>query len=78
MSLFTKNKKILNTRAPIKDMFISIIEELGIMFNVDKYKIYDLNEYVKILKEKIIKDINVNTNKIKKDNLIFIDFIRSI
>lgn len=78
MSLFTKNKKILNTRAPIKDMFISIIEELGIMFNVDKYKIYDLNEYVKILKEKVIKDINVNTNKIKKDNLIFIDFIRSI
>ena len=78
MSLFTKNKKILNTRAPIKDMFISIIEELGIMFNVDKYKIYDLNEYVKILKEKIIKDINVNTNKIKKDKLIFIDFIRSI
>ena len=78
MSLFTKNKKILNTRAPIKDMFISIIEELGIMFNVDKYKIYDLNEYVKILKEKVKKDFSVNTNKIKKYNLIFIDFIRSI
>lgn len=78
MSLFTKNKKIINTRTHIKDMFISIIEELGIMFNVDKYKIYDLNEYVKILKEKVKKDFSVNTNKIKKYNLIFIDFIRSI
>lgn len=62
----TKVKDVEN----IKDIVVAIFEHVALLEGIERYKLYDFSEFVKIVKEKATNNKNVN----KKDK-IFYDFI---